>query len=147
MSCCRSEHINSALSRTVLACDSAAHCANMSSAAIRERAGTSASDSSGSSTSTYRYSHEPWESFQDKEYTLALHTFSHAKSTDIEIHRMRGGRSNRSVDISVRTPSPPGSCSSNQERPSQVYCSFGLPVFSTTPEGVSLHPPHPSLGQ
>lgn len=74
----------------------------------RARPKTSASDSSRNSTSTYRYSHELWESFQDRVYRLASHTFPGAKSPDIEIQSMRGGGSNRVVGISVRTSSSQG---------------------------------------
>lgn len=107
-SCCRSERINSALSRTVQACDSAAHCANMASAATRERAELSASDRSGNSTSTLEYSHEPWESLQCKVHALASQMFPNSRNANIEIQRMRGGSSNRVVGVSVRTPSPRG---------------------------------------
>jgi len=100
----------------------------MSSTATRERAETSASDSSGHSTSTYRYSYEPWESFQRKLYTLVSQIFPHAKSTDIEIQRMRGGSSNRVVGISIRIPSPQGLITAIKNGLHKVFLAMGFPL-------------------
>jgi hypothetical protein len=68
----------------------------------------SASDSSGDSTSTYRYSHEPWDSFQNKALRLAVQLFPNVRTEDIQLERMRGGSSNRVVGIDVPERKPQG---------------------------------------
>jgi hypothetical protein len=106
----------------------------MSGTATRERADTSASDSSGDSTSTYRYSHEPWESFQIKAHELASHLFPNAKSTDFEIQRMRGGGSNRVVGISIRNPPPQGFIPAIRRGFYKILTVYGFSVCPPYPE-------------
>lgn len=70
---------------------------DMPSSTTSHHSDTSSEDSS----STYRYSHEPWDSFQNRVSQLASQLFPDANVRDIQIQRMRGGGSNRVIGVGI----------------------------------------------
>jgi aminoglycoside phosphotransferase (APT) family kinase protein len=68
-------------------------------------------DNAKSETSTIRYEHEPFQTFQHKVAKLAAEVL-HSTASDISIEHMKGGTYNRVVDVKVRATKPTRQCTS-----------------------------------
>lgn len=89
------------------------------------------SSPSPNSTSTYQYSHEPYDTFQQKIIALAK---SLGDFDNVEIQRLRGGSYNRVAGVSVTTGNK------------TVKCLFRIPrVFVMAEEDKDRGPPRPEI--